>query len=73
MSLRQIRGRAAQDLDLLLEEAVAFAEFTHLGGFRRRLARLLAGLDPRLTHPLVESAHMDTEVLRDLREETVWA
>lgn len=72
MSLRQIRGRTTQDLDLLLEEAVALAEFTQLRGFRRRLARLLAGLDPRLAHPLVERADMAAEVLRDLRESDLW-
>ena len=68
MSLGQIRGRATQDLDFLLEETIALPELTQLRGLLLRLARLLAGLDPRLTHPLIESSDMDTEVLRDLRE-----
>lgn len=47
MSLRQIRGRAAQTLDPVLEETVAPAELTKLRGVQLRLAELLASLDPR--------------------------
>ena len=68
MSLREIGGRATQDLDLLLEETVAITELTQLRGLLLRLARLFAGLDAGLPHPLIQSSNMDTEVLRDLRE-----
>src|SRR5699024_820021 len=72
MSLGQIRGRATQHLDLLLEEAIALTELAQLGGILLRLTRLFAGFDAGLTHPLVESSDMDAEVFRDLREGDVW-
>src|SRR5690606_10303983 len=72
MSLGQIRGRATQHLDLLLEEAIALTERAQLGGILLRLTRLFAGFDAGLTHPLAESSDMDAGVLRDLREGDVW-
>lgn len=56
---------------LLLQEAVAFTQFPQFSGLGRGHARLLTGFDPSLTHPLVQRADMETEVLRDLSQRDI--
>src|SRR5690606_34348970 len=68
MRLREIRRRAAEHLVLLLEEPVALTQFTNLVALGARHTRLFTALDASLTHPLVQSPDMNSEVLRDLRE-----
>src|SRR5699024_4320898 len=50
------------------QEPVTLPQRTNLIALRARHTRLLTTLDASLTHPLVQSPDMNSEVLRDLRE-----
>src|SRR5699024_3957010 len=66
--LREVGGRAAEDLVLLLEQPVTATQIPQLGGLLTGLARPGTVLDIGLTHPVRQAGLGDPEVLRDYRE-----
>ncbi|WP_246124149.1 hypothetical protein [Nocardia bhagyanarayanae] len=66
LSLRQIGGRAAQDLVLLLEQPDPAAGIAQLGGLAARSPRLVPIIDIGLADPFRQRHRMDPEIGRDL-------
>ena len=68
MRLREIRGRAAQHLDFLLEEFVPATQLSKFFVLRTGDTGLLPGFDAFLPEPFLEGSDVDAEVFRNLHE-----
>ena len=66
--LRQVGGRAAQDLVLLLQQSVPAAELAQLRGVFTGLPGTVAVIDVCLADPFAQRHLVDAEVLDDLSE-----
>ena len=66
--LGQVGSGAAEDLVLLLQQAVSAAGLSQLRGLLPALARSVAVVDVGLADPFMERHLVDTDILRDLRD-----